>query len=551
MSDYSQFDCLGGVHPFAGINYTWKVWQKGDDIPVFDTTLSTIVGIDSETELIKNKHSLPPGVLAGFCSGDRCYLVWYEDWDYFIPRFLASNPTVKLGFANIGFDIPVLGEMHLVPELNKDNRCIELFCNYFIYKVSTVGWFSSGVNLDKITQETLGVALDKDESIRLTYHRNMQVSYKHCVYLVEDCASTERNCLAYNDQPTETIQARASFVLSQISRNGLLVDREFLEKKRATLIEHLEDCRKKLKLYGFKVKDGIDKRKTKDNLVEFCKGFDIDVEPILVKLKVKAVGAKCWKYLFAILYNAMNSGMLFSDIQRCMKDFLYIVFDGINKDKYADVFENLQNLLQDAMEDLESIEMIQGLGDAKPSGSSKPWVVLSFILLRGFSCGKHLKMFDSVKEELKEEIEQNLAWLSNSPVQLSATKMLQNHVKDLMSKHEGFQLVYTDGSKDKIREALTEEAKIAKKEGRKPNKIDISHLEDYKVTKDDAWRFEDANIKDPFLDLYFDFKHTEKLLSTFLTDKYIDTDGRVHTRFGFTVTARTSSISPNVFRISI
>ena len=96
-----DFEC---VHRFAGRQYYVRLWHPGMDIM---TCTSPIVGIDSETELITTKAKAPLGVIAGFSSGNQVDLVWWEDWNDYIPRFLAQNPQVKLSFFNSGFDIKV------------------------------------------------------------------------------------------------------------------------------------------------------------------------------------------------------------------------------------------------------------------------------------------------------------------------------------------------------------------------------------------------------------------------------------------------------------
>ena len=61
------------------------------------------------------------------------------------------------------------------------------------------------------------------------------------------------------------------------------------------------------------------------------------------------------------------------------------------------------------------------------------------------------------------------------------------------------------------------------------------------------WLLSDLGIEDAFLDTYFDYKHKEKLLSTYITEKYVDTDGRAHPRMEVLLrTGRTSSSSPNL-----
>lgn len=96
-------------------------------------------GIDSETELIQNRHSWPDVVVAGFCSRGHCQLVWWTDLPVYLPQFLALNPYTTLVFLNLAFDFNVMGRSILLEELKKDNRVIELQANYRMSRMAEKG----------------------------------------------------------------------------------------------------------------------------------------------------------------------------------------------------------------------------------------------------------------------------------------------------------------------------------------------------------------------------------------------------------------------------
>jgi DNA polymerase I-like protein with 3'-5' exonuclease and polymerase domains len=63
----------------------------------------------------------------------------------------------------------------------------------------------------------------------------------------------------------------------------------------------------------------------------------------------------------------------------------------------------------------------------------------------------------------------------------------------------------------------------------------------------DKWILKKYGVKDNILDMYMDYKHKEKLLSTYLNPDHVWPDGRVHTRFeNYLRTGRTSSAKPNI-----
>lgn len=197
-------------------------------------------GIDSETTLIKDRHSWPDVVVAGFCSKGQCQLVWWTDLPVYLPLFLAANPYTTLVFLNLAFDFNVMGREIFLEELKKENRVIELQANYRMHRMADKGWFPGKTTLELITKETLGVNLDKESGVRTSYTRDMIWTEQHAVYLVEDCAATYRNGKAYNGMPTQTIQARASFVLAEIGFNGMLVDQAFVQEQAHKISSEME-----------------------------------------------------------------------------------------------------------------------------------------------------------------------------------------------------------------------------------------------------------------------------------------------------------------------
>lgn len=512
------------------------------------TCTSPIVGIDSETELITTKAKVPPGVIAGFASGNQVDLVWWEDWDEYIPKFLAQNPQVKLSFFNNGFDIKVMGEEYFLPELDKDNRVLELQAAYPSSRISTKGWFIPAFTLEMISQELLGVKLDKDESIRLTYKQDMELTDKHLIYLAEDCISTELLGILLNNQPTESIQARAAYVLSEISRNGKLMDKDFLYQQQERLIQQSEELRKKLRVFGYIPKQKYEQLKSKELFNEICQIFGIeDAETILAP--VKSIPAWAYKILFVYLYAHASDKDLPSVVTTDIRDLMFLILDnpkGFNKSK---TMQQVNEFAVRILEPIEASEVVTGLGDAKPTSSADPWKAFSHVVALSYQTGDCLlNGMEKVNSQIRDLNEDNMGWLSTAPEKISAKKFLQNHIRKIMAEHPDLELELTESSQKNIKEAVRAEAKLAKEEKRKPNPVDTSDLVVYTVTKDDKWRFEDCGIDDAFLNVYFEYQHAQKLLSTYITDKYIDEhDGRVHPTYRcYLATGRTGCSGPNL-----
>lgn len=532
-------------HYFAGRHYRVRLWHPG--MPIMTCT-SPIVGIDSETELIKTKSKVPPGVIAGFASGNQVDLVWWEHWDEYIPAFLAQNPQVKISFFNSGFDVKVMGEDYFLPELDKDNRVLELQAAYPSWRIANIGWFSPKFTLESLSKEFLGVQLDKDESIRLTYHQKMDLTDKHLIYLAEDCISTELLGILLNNQPTESIQARAAFVLAEISRNGMLVDKDFLYAQQNKLKTQIDSLRKELRVFGYVPKQKYEQLKSKELFDAICQIFGImDSEKILEP--VKSVPAWAWKILFVYLYAHASDKDLPSAVADDIRDLMFLILSTPKNMNKSQTMQQINAMAVEILSQIDAAEVVTGLGDAKPTSSADPWKAFSHVVALSYETGACLKNgMDDINSRIFELNEDNMGWLSTAPKRVSAKQFLQTHIRKIMEQYPDLELDLTESSEKNIKEAIREESKLAKKEHRAPSPVDITDLQIFKITKADKWRFEDCSIDDPFLNVYFEYQHAQKLLSTYMTDKYIDeVDGRVRPVFrSYLKTGRTGCSSPNL-----
>lgn len=528
-------------------------------------------GIDSETELIQNRHSWPDVVVAGFCSRGHCQLVWWTDLPVYLPQFLALNPYTTLVFLNLAFDFNVMGRSILLEELKKDNRVIELQANYRMSRMAEKGWFPGKNTLESITRETLGVNLDKESGVRTSYTRDMIWTEQHAVYLAEDCAATYRCGKVYSGMPTQDIQARASFVLAEIGFNGMLVDQYFLREQAHKISSEMEELAVTLKGFGYRTKSEVDDMTQRERLIRICKMLYVDeAEQLLPAAEVKQVGRSWWMLAASYVYQALSApGTTPSDIREMMLTLLNVLRSKPKMNKAnRKFFDYATTYLLRVLEKIDCVECMVGLGEAKAS-SSYPFIVLLEIMAQEFSLGNTLTSMETVHQKFQEEHEENMGWLPTAEKKLSPTKFLQQHLIQLMQQTPALVLPYTDASKENIQAFLKDEKKAAKKEGMeikvishhpiyslqystaeegKPARtVDIRPLEVFQLQACDMWRLSDVNIVDPFLEAYVSYKHREKMLSTYITDKYIEEDGRVHPRFDLMKrTARTGCSGPNL-----
>jgi len=514
----------------------------------------SVCGIDTETEPIPehNRHTDPPLVLFGACSGHNVQLC---EWMYFAQyqqEFLAKNNRTKFAFFNGPFDQRVMGGDVWIPELNKENRVMELQAAYPAFRISTKGWFRPGFTLEFLTEDLLGVHLDKSEDVRLGFKRGKEITDKQYVYMVFDAISTCKLGELLQGQPTESIQARAAYVLAEISHNGALVDQAYVLKKQEEWRKVMTEEGNKLKSFGYPLKTYWTDFKGWDFLERIFTNVGIDAEDVhRIIGERKTLPQWWWQSLALTLYGNILNKAAISEIRAALRDLLVLpslkLKASVMKDYRTAVITSLRALLTE----IECVECLDGVGaNPKRPAGVEAWKVLALISSDAIADGSpsHNYMRDEVHQELKEEFrdlhEQNRGWLKDTkPV--SQTKFMQNHVKALKTQYPALDLPLTDASKKNINKVKVAEAKAAKKEKREQRKVDVSDLIVYKVTGKEAWRFHDQGIEDPFLEAYWKFKHAEKMLSTYVTLKYVEDDGRVHPRFtGFLKTGRTGCSSP-------
>lgn len=510
----------------------------------------SLVGIDSETELIKNKYEWPDVVIAGFCSGNECQLVTWQHLPEYLPKFLAYNPKVKLVFFNLPFDVNVMGRDILLPELDKDGRMMELLINYRIYKAATRGWFSSRTTLDSITKETLHVALDKTDGTRTSYTRDMEFTERHFTYLVEDCAATYLCGLAYNNQPTETDQARASFVLSEISHNGMLVDQKFREETCRLIYEQQPELAMTLKSFGFRIKKDTDDMKAIDRFKRLGELLNIPNLDYTFNGVEKIQNGLWWVFaaaLYGLLENpAKRLPSEAADLYRAVTHMLVSGepdFSSKGKKEAKQMVADAKAFLAGKLAEFDCDACIVGVGAIKPT-SIKPAMTLCEKLIETLMSGSLASVGMSVAQDLfKEEHEYFLGWLNTGAKPMSPTAFIQNHLKNLMRNNPELRFPYTDSAAKNVRQLQ----KDCAKKGTIPSLEELAEVEKFQCKGSDMWMLSDLGISDPFLNAYIAYKHNEKMLSTYLSDKYIDGDGRVHPRFDpFKITGRTGCSGPNL-----
>ena len=512
---------------------------------------TNIVGIDTETHLIENRYEVPDGVVAGLCSGDEIQLVMWNHWDTYFPEFLKLNPTVKLAFFNGPFDMKVIGEDIFIPELKKDGRVMEIRANYRQTRIATHGWFPGSTTLASITKEITGVDLDKTSGVRVSYRRENPITEDQEHYLCDDAVATFLCGCAFDGIPTESLQARASWVLSEISRNGMFVDVPYVREQTAKISQEMEALAAKLKTFGFSVKEATADM-TQMQRVARCfslMGFP-EAGDIMKQHGIKTISRNIMIVICASLYSSLSEhGKMPSDVRQQLKQCLKLVLNPPkNNAETKKLYDYFKDALTAQLRAIDCTECIEGCGDAKATGN-KALLVFFETLAEQFHNGALLKGMTAFNTAFQELHEENFGWLPTAPKKLSPTAFLQKHLRTLMDEHEGLKFPYTQASEKAIKKYMRE---LKKKAGNSDEPIiaDVSNLEKFQLKAFDMWLLSDLGVEDAFLNTYFDYKHKEKLLSTYITEKYVDTDGRAHPRLEVLLrTGRTSCSSPLMFAV--
>lgn len=505
-----------------------------------------LCGIDSETTLIKNSYEIPDVVVAGFYSGDRCQIVKWNNLREYLKSFLTLNSKTKLVFFNLPFDVDVMGPDIFIPELDKDGRMMELGANYRIFLVGTKGFIPGKITLYNVALNTLGVRLNKEDGTRTSFTRDTELTREQIEYLVCDCAATGMCGAAYNNMPTESIQARACYVLAQMTRNGVKVDQDYLNDKIVEYTKKMADLAQELRSFGFRPKKDTDDLSVAKQIASAAEAIGVEGAHKALD-EVSRIGDGYVWVLASMLYDKISKGTaLPSELQDIFRSIIEMIVKGSvnwsSKDSKA-IVQQAKNHLASVLAPIECDTCIVGVGDVKPR-SVKPALKIIELLTSLYSSGMLAESMEPFENAFYDEHEYFLGWLNlDGKKPLSPDKFVQQHLVNMMKSHPELQFSLTDGAKKKVSKYM----RMCAKKGENPDDAAIEQLAKYAYSSADSWMLEDCNVTDPFLNLYAEYKHAQKLLGTYFVTKYIEGDGRNHPRYDFfKVTGRTGSSSPNI-----
>lgn len=471
-----------------GITCKVNVFQAGTE----PTATGSIIAIDTETLLIDfDRPWIYPDVvvLTAYSGGDTVDFVYWYDIPEYLDKLFKLTPKSIYVFHNAPFDIGVLGFNNWVKVVD-EKRVWDTGLQFLLRDISEEGFRDDKEypSLALLVSTLFNTVLEKDSDIRCTFNRKEVPTDEHIAYACKDAIATWKCAIVLGDMPTINTQVKGFIVLDRISRNGLLVNTRQLHELRTKYMKLMGEEKVKLLTWGIKIDKDLDSGEILDWLKEF--GINIPYE------SSQKVPITFLKYLLILLTHTTD----LTEINTNIND---VLTRGIGK-------EDITNEKIAEAEKVFAIDFARNKA-GNPSPNKLQLFNVLFYFLDSLSKGK-----EAAIAIVHEQWERHAGWPPGYK-EVGINTVLQGLLKEA-EENIGVTLPKTETGAY----SLNDEA--------------LSTIPDETIKKI------------PFLESFKAYKHYEKLCSTYLTNKYIKADGRVHSRLNPLVsTGRTSSTQPNVF----
>lgn len=457
----------------AGESLTGVVWEKG-----MEPNAGRWTAIDTETLLIdENKPREVPDLvlMTVYGGGDFVDLVMWEDVPEYLDALMKLNTTFV--FHNAPFDMRVLGLDRWIPVVDA-GRVVDTGLQWILYKMGTVGLSDEAdeyPKLSRVVKDVLGEDLEKDNAVRCTFTRGMELDDVHAEYACGDAVATWLCAVAmspdYQFPPTMDTQVKGFLSLDDISRNGMLVDRKWMSDLRNLFLKEKDEAQLKLADLGINVEKELE---TKEILPYVRKVLfpNLPEKPRIDDLRV------------AITVTAVQQ-----DPARYPCQSPWITDDEVKQ--FRKVWESRKPM------------------DIPEKASAKALV--------------------------------NVLW--KAAMNVEEDKPAWDGMKDWWDRHDGWPAGWKqEGLATQLQRLMGEAEMYCSRP--------FPRTETGKIALDDKSLEQIPNEdleKLKFLKELKVYKHAEKMVSTYLDEKIIRSDGRVHTRMiPIKATGRTSSKNPNL-----
>ena len=225
---------------FDGETYTIQFWQ--------DESLGRVLAIDTETSIVPFIET-PELITFQVFDGESLFYVSKEK----VFEFLTLHSDRTFVFANAAFDVDVITKNTDFDFLNiiENGAVYDILIMYRLLGLATKGFVPKKYNLALISEEILGISLNKDVEIRCNFEAYKDIPVEEIPlhfleYGASDVIATFRNYLALtieiNKTKSETflshqIQLLGSIALNRMYKNGIGYD----EEKAQIALKSLKD----------------------------------------------------------------------------------------------------------------------------------------------------------------------------------------------------------------------------------------------------------------------------------------------------------------------
>jgi len=258
---------------FNGIEYNIQFWQGQE--------LGRTLAIDTETT-IKPFTETPDLVTFQVFDGENLFYVDRCD----VNKFLTQHLSRTLVFANAPFDVDVLRKFtedkYLLKEQIESDKVFDVNIMYRLTGLATMGNVPRKYSLAHISNELLGIELDKDNDIRCNFSDFMEIPLQQIPpvfleYGAKDVIATfhcftrlrmEITRLKSNTNLSHHIQLLGSLALNRMYKNGIGFDEHKAQELLRELNATLEVQHAKMSCYGF-VKGIKGNQKAYNHVIEY------------------------------------------------------------------------------------------------------------------------------------------------------------------------------------------------------------------------------------------------------------------------------------------
>lgn len=484
----------------GGKTTTVNRWSTGDPV-----NHGKMVAIDTETHLISDvtPWEYPPVVvMTVYSGGTHADLVMWQDIDEYLNKLFQKDRGYV--FHNAPFDIGVLGFDRWV-DLVERNKIYDTGLQWVLDKLETQGLSDENKrypSLADVVKDVVGVVMDKNADIRLTFNRDTPVDDGHAIYACVDAILTWRACALMRSKKTMDIQIKGFLMLDAISRNGLLVDRDRMDELRSKYLQTMEEEKQTLKSWGI---DLDDSKTTTEKLCIIARTFGFAVKEIEQETDADEDGD-----------DEEEAVVKVKPEERVwlLKQLLHLLLTQGVPDK--DSLQQLQGSWSPAMER----EFKKAIKDLPPISENVPTLTA-----------------------LRKPVAINfLYYMANNPCTPDEASIA---LDQYWLANDGW-VAPKKGSNTVLQELMEEAAERVKYE------FERTATGKIKLTAEVVDELP-SNVLNaiPFMPSWQKYKHAEKLYSTFLNPENVKIDNRVHPRVTpILATGRTSMSAPNLQNIS-